>query len=254
MHGIVNRDMGTRNRQAGKEIAIFELFANAVGLRPRSIEKREPPEPDILCVLGEDPVAFEMVELIEQRTIAHPTYEAIKLKRLLDQGYEELPANIRTDLKKRLGDALVNVEFDPGSSLVRKKNTIPHILSSLGSLNPCFVGEIQVPAQLRKVVDEVKVCRGNFVGPEFDVGAGGAFQDPTLERIREKFSKAYASTWAIELVGYYEFQPVLHECFWKSEVQRFVRQNIGSSPFRRIWVFDAKRREVLFVYPATKVD
>ncbi len=48
------------DRHDDKELPIFRLFALACGLpiKPDSIEKREPPEPDILCnVTGEGAIA-----------------------------------------------------------------------------------------------------------------------------------------------------------------------------------------------------
>ena len=72
--------MAAADRHGLREKKIFSLFAEACALpvRPESIEKRNPPEPDILCeIKGEGPVAFEMVELIDQN-IAQGTNEQIR--------------------------------------------------------------------------------------------------------------------------------------------------------------------------------
>jgi hypothetical protein len=60
--------MASRDRHGLREQKIFLDFAQACGLAIQldSIEKRKPPEPDILCQIDrERAVIFEMVELID---------------------------------------------------------------------------------------------------------------------------------------------------------------------------------------------
>jgi hypothetical protein len=52
-----------------REVEIFSRFASAsrLSIDPSTIEKREPPEPDILCVHNDEgPLAFELVEICDQ--------------------------------------------------------------------------------------------------------------------------------------------------------------------------------------------
>jgi hypothetical protein len=53
-------------QKAARELNIFREFIKMSGLPidPATVENREPPEPDILCIIqGDGPVAFELVEL-----------------------------------------------------------------------------------------------------------------------------------------------------------------------------------------------
>ena len=62
--------MTENDRHGSREQKIFSLFAEVCGLAIQldSIEKRKPPEPDILCqIAGEGTVTFEMVELTRAR-------------------------------------------------------------------------------------------------------------------------------------------------------------------------------------------
>lgn len=60
--------MRTETDKAAEERSIFLRFIQAAGLSvdPKSVSKRLPPEPDILCIdENEGPVAFELVELCD---------------------------------------------------------------------------------------------------------------------------------------------------------------------------------------------
>ena len=105
--------MADRDRHGLREQKIFLDFAKACRLviQLDSIEKREPPEPDILCQMDqEEAVAFEMVELIDQG-LAQQTYESIRLQQLLEDIYQNLPTSARTTIEKRFKNALVHVTF-----------------------------------------------------------------------------------------------------------------------------------------------
>jgi hypothetical protein len=63
------------DRHVPGELTIFGEFALVcpLGIEANSIERRDPPQADILCKLADGaPVAFEMVELVDQLRIAKP--------------------------------------------------------------------------------------------------------------------------------------------------------------------------------------
>lgn len=60
--------MATEQTKGNREIEIFSRFVSTskLPIDPATIEKREPPEPDILCThLDEGPLAFELVEICD---------------------------------------------------------------------------------------------------------------------------------------------------------------------------------------------
>jgi hypothetical protein len=60
--------MGTEHTKGAREIEIFSRFISAskLPIDLGTIEKREPPQPDILCThLDDGPVAFELVEICD---------------------------------------------------------------------------------------------------------------------------------------------------------------------------------------------
>jgi hypothetical protein len=240
--------MTSRDRHGLREKRIFLDFAQACGLAIQldSIEKREPPAPDILCQIDrEGAVAFEMVELIDQG-LAQQTHESIRLPQLLEDIYQNLPTGARTTIKECFKNALVHVTFHTETSSRGRENALPLLLDWLQGFSPCFIGSTHPGerSSLHRVVSEITVSRGDFPGPFFDVDAGGAFADPTLERVSKKFEKKYVSSTPVELLAYYELQPVLSEDLWLPQLRAFITQHIGSSGYRRAWIYDIKSKTI----------
>lgn len=236
--------------QSTRELTIFSRFSEVSGLpiKPDSIEKRKPPEPDILCTIeGEGPVAFEMVEIID-KDLARRTYGQIKVHQLLEKAYDSLPPVVHETFKNKFHNALIYVTFYYTASLHIREKSIPMILSMLVETDTEFVGILHPPTDspLSITVKYVSIGRGAFIGPCFDVAAVGSFADPTIERISTKFKKKYKTSYPVELLAYYELQPVLPESTWMPGVQEYVRQNLHDSLFRRVWIFDINRKAIIF--------
>jgi len=241
------------DRHGQRELTIFVKFAKICPLDivPRSIERRHPPEPDILCkVNGKSPTAFEMVELIDT-DLATRILGGLKLKRLIEDGLEKLSSKEKREIKRRLSNALVHVAFNPQASFRTRRDIIPEILKSLTKISRTFVGNLRLNTTIEPVpcVKRTTIRRGSFIGPCFDVEAAGSFADPTVEKVQGKFSKTYKTSNAVELLAYYELQPVLKDSFWLPQLRDFVRKNLKNSPFRRVWIFDLPNQTIRYVYP-----
>ena len=127
------------DRHGKKELGIFERFARAAGLRvePGTVEKRPPPEPDILCsVVGGARIAFELVEIID-RDFAERVYGQLRLKSLFERDAESRAQN--APIRSALANALVYVTFQE-ASFDSKRAAIPDVLAFLGGLSPLFQG------------------------------------------------------------------------------------------------------------------
>lgn len=62
--------MASENIKGEIEVAVFKRFlvASQLSIDPDSVEKRSPPEPDILCMhQSEGKIAFELVEMCDPR-------------------------------------------------------------------------------------------------------------------------------------------------------------------------------------------
>jgi hypothetical protein len=101
-------------------------------------------------------------------------------------------------------------------------------------------------------VRTITISRGDFESPEFDVEAVGSIGDPTLDRVRGKWVKSYATRYPIELLAYYELQPQAPEALWLPRLSSFISDNWNASPFRKVWVFDIGSRSVSASFACSK--
>ncbi len=238
------------DRHAAREIAIFRSFVTAAGLAvdDESIEKRIPPEPDILCRLGDSAyVAFELVEIIEQ-SHAKRTTEQSRLKARLDQGYVALSVDEKSEICASVGNALIYINFVDDANFNVREQTIQGILETLKTVDPNFEGELtrHTTPRLHAAICSIGISRLSFKGPFFDVAVAGSLGDPTSRSIAAKWSKAYATPHPIELVAYYELQPDPPEILWRPELESFLAANWSNAPFRRVWVYDCATQAIRF--------
>src|SRR5262249_30058487 len=138
------------------------------------------------------------------------------------------------------GNALLGVTFVRSSGMRQRLKSLPVLLKFMQSLPQGVQGrqEVSVRLALRRTVHQVRIYRGDFVGPVFQVDAGTFVQDPVLSRLEGKFAKRYQTDAPPELLAYYEHQPTQRVEFTLQKVQRFIEQRISASPFSRVWVFD----------------
>ncbi len=230
------------------EVEIFRRFAAAspLGVVPASIEKRPPPEPDILCDTGiQGRIAFELVEIIDE-DLAKQHTDKLNLWRQLQAAYEGLAEPARSQVGARLGNALVHIVFARDASIAARRRAIPRVLQSLETVDRGFEGEY---APGLDSVQSIRVFRGRFNGPCFDVDAGGAFCNPIIDRLRQKFGKTYKTGVPIELLAHHELHHMPPEGLWLPAVQDFVQSRLAGSQFRRVWIYDAHESAIRYVCP-----
>ena len=230
-------------QQAKSELAIFRLFAETSGLSvvPGSIESRAPREPDIRCVIADSgPHCFELVEVIDS-DLAKAVGIQFKFQSRLKDG-------ATTHQIKGFSDALVFVDFATPSTNNQKQQACDSLVEVLGQLPTGVHGNID-PARyagLAGLVRKLRITRGDFVGPAFQVGGGVFLSDPINECLQEKFKKKYTTDVAVDLLAYYQMHPTYRAEYELPGVSDYVRGNLAASPFSRVWVFDAENRKILY--------
>src|SRR5262245_57270826 len=122
------------DKQGDHELLIFGRFVEVCGLpiARSSIEKREPPEPDIHCQFEPEGCAyFELVEIVDA-DLARAVGNQIKFQgRLLDAARRV----------QGLSDALVFVKFVPTSTNAQRDTAVPGIAALLEGLAKGFQGD-----------------------------------------------------------------------------------------------------------------
>lgn len=229
--------------QEDSERAVFALFAEAAGLPlvPSTIESRKPPQPDIHCVFASGGRGrFELVEVIDT-DLAQAVGIQIKFQ-------TSLAAGAASRQIKSLSDALVFVEFVTPSTNHQRQQACESLLNILEQLPADFRGNVNPagPTGLADGVRKVRITRGDFVGPVFQVGGAAFLSDPISDRLQEKFGKTYESDTPIQLLAYYHMHPTYRAEYELPGVNDYVQANLAASPFERVWVFDVENRQVLY--------
>ena len=128
-----------RDHQGADELRIFRAFVKAAGLAvpSESIQKRQPPEPDIQCELGElGSTYFELVEVLDSKLA-----RAVGNQLALPQRMSEVAENLGLS---GFWDALISVRFVDTAGSEKRIKAIPLVIAWLQQLRPGFRGKVTI--------------------------------------------------------------------------------------------------------------
>jgi hypothetical protein len=232
-----------------EEIRTFRQFVAEAGMAvlPASIEKRSPPEPDILCQLADGThIAFELTEVCVPANAAF-TSSAWERARIIEECYRTLPNQIKMQLDARFGQSALSFRFQSGSTLRQVRGIIPRIFRELSAHaeNPNFFDAFSAP--VKKVLDSIWLRGRSYEtpGPWFNLNGSFSPDDIVVDCVMAKLYKKYTTPHSIELLAHFG-----HFAFSSKEWQEPLRELLdrrGTRPFRRIWVLGWHGLE--FVYP-----
>ncbi len=196
-------------------------------------------------------MAFELVQVIDEG-YASCINDKVSLESLLYEKYYNLPTSVRSRLKPIMGNALIGVWFKSSASRRARELTVLAIISRVQQITTTTEIEPSLTPNLRKNVKQIRISRGDFVGPSFNICAVTSFADPVIDNVRQKFTKTYTNSIPIELLAFYELQRPSPQDLWLPGLSEFVIMNLDVSPFSRVWVYDVVQQKVKFVHPAIK--
>ena len=231
------------DRHTDHEIRIFREFAAVcpLGIELDSIEKRNPPEADVLCRIADgSALAFEMVELVDQARIAKPMSDQGQLMDWLREASKALPEEIRRKLK----DAWVGVKFRPDKTLRKRKDYARQVVEQVAA-DPTIEGKVAVRDRDTEVaVADVKRREG-LDGPHFRVIVAGHYEPVPLGAVDEKFDKAYQGGVRVDLLAHFDRQHAPLEA-QIGKLVAFVEAKIARAPYGRVWIFDRHNHRIWY--------
>jgi hypothetical protein len=237
----------TRPNQTAEELEVFRSFSKHYPSTLSAIDSRTPPEPDILCTTTSGSQrAFEIVEIIDQE-FARANQSMLTLKSEFERSFSSLGSTQKSALQTVLNNAAVFVTYADGTTLQERCTAIPAILKFLTGVNSTAVGDFNADGMpgLKPIVKMVRILRGNFNGPSWNVTTVGLLSDPSMQRLADKFAKRYTSTAeAIELLAYFRFQPKPLPDFVPI-IEDFTKTNIWISQFSAVWMYSVPGDKVL---------
>lgn len=232
-----------------KERRVFERFAKVAPLQidDSSIESPPAPMPDILCCSAScGALAFELVELIDEG-FARRTSDMMKTHRMLQDLPSKMPDYLRAVLRDRFGEPLIFLRFKEDVPLRDRERlaieAIEHYCDAVTEDE-----NVDPEDHVQGAFESVRFNSWDR-GLKIETSSAGNLSDPTLERLGRKFAKHYTSEHPIHLLAYVEIDLRLPQDSWFPQVDSFIRANIDGSPFKRVWIFNAMKGQIDYVYP-----
>jgi len=245
--------MDTQSEQEKNELDVFKKFVKASGLQvvEDTIQKKEPPEPDIGCLLADgDTVGFELCEAVDPN-LARSFDLSITVKTDMRRYFDSLPSNEKEQFKKIYGNANLFLKFSPDLTKSQILNSFPDIFLFLLSLDEKVKDDIDKTLPNFPVVcDRITIYRGCFIGPMFNRSNAMHISSGVFEALKSKFRKNYDCSYPVELVVHSDTRPLLPVQLWMKKTSKYIEDNLQNSPFRRVWVFDLHNRSIEYVFPS----
>jgi hypothetical protein len=236
--------------QSDDEIAMFREFVECAHLPVvlKSIEKRAPPEPDILCKLTEGMMcAFELVEICQPQNAAF-FGRVRELAEMIEKTYTNLPLGMRTDFDHKFKGKPLSFGFHPEATKKQIRAALPDIFAELVAHRNENQEYRPTSESLRHIIASIR-----FVGRVKDSGRpafnlAGTFQadDMVLSTIKVKLKKTYITPHPIELLSYFGGFAWSKSSNWENSLMQLLEVQ-GLGPFNRIWVMEP--RCIRFAYP-----
>ena len=241
-------------QQTDRELEVFGRFISIAGLPidPDSVQKCDPPAPDILCHHDTDgPVTFELAELINHEFSARLGRQCTT-QDVLETVHEQLPAGDKNAFDQRFGNADLYFKFCPDTTTNKVHGNVSDVFGELSALPNGFEGDVNgfASKSVSKIVESVSISRGGFNGPVFSVQNTGGLGDSVVPTIQNKLTKTYESDHPIELLGYLDIAGMFPPQLWKGPANTFFQSLSDLGPFRRIWVVDIRNESVEIVHPS----
>jgi hypothetical protein len=234
-----------------RERFIFGKFAPlaGIGIDPATIESRNPPEPDILCKVGNgQTLAFELCELIDSG-YARTAAELVDTNSILLELASSLPPNIAAPIQASFPHG-AHISFQFSQDLARRQRR-SHALKALKWLalmdaRPDGIYQPELP--LRTAVRYIYVEEGGDM-LRLESSTYSRLADSSIAAIRRKVGNPYESQHPIELLLYTEIDLIHPIDVWTPAVQPVILAELPKSRFQRVWLYKGGTNSVEFVYP-----
>lgn len=232
---------------------VFEKFlvARRLTYLPDELQQPDPPAPDISWRRPDaEQIAFELTEVVEQAVASH-----LAVNRAASLACWEEFERLVVDEKSRLNGRLYSVRLHPNAGMQHVVRVCRQVLRALPARAAEFgaVERVELSVQVEGPESPVQVGVSGPCGfTSFSIGWMDIWKEPTpaLRAVEAKLGKTYSRDGALELLVFFAKQ---HSGYFDRADRAALDARFASTsacaPFRRIWVFDARRGVILAVYP-----
>lgn len=238
--------------QSETELAVFHHFIEIARLAvlPDSIEKRQPPEPDVRCrTMQGEAVAFELLEVCNFHN-ARSIFRGHQIHASLMAAYEALPLGTRKVFDQLFTSRPLSFLFRPDASAISIRNVLPSLLTEITTTQEIDDEFVVFSAPVSKIVVKVQL-RGRLNDPDaVNFNIGGHF-DPTVpvDAISAKLTKKYQSDCPVELLAHFGAFALRNDQSYRQLVLQLLKER-GLGPFRRVWLLEGDGIGLVFPDPS----
>lgn len=233
---------------AERELEVFRDFAAdaKLSIDLASIEKMEPPYPDIRRRSKEGTkLHFEISEILD------PDYASLLTRfhdgRLGSQRYyEALPEPERAAFDERFADGSIFLNYANDSTSRQREKSLPAVFKFLLTLSSKRPKSVSFDENLPSpYLERIAIYRDHKRSkPLFESAFGTSTNASPVTVVQKKVKKTYKADGPVSLLAFWYQQPMLPDDVWLSDVERYTEQCMEGSIFADCWVYDWGRREI----------
>ncbi len=165
---------------------------------------------------------------------------------LYETWHDILNDSEKTKLQEKYNNALLHFVYVKNVTQRKIAKFTREILRELIKLPDNFEGTaLSNPIKFPHILKEVRISRGIFQGPIFDVDSVGWLGDPTAPAIRKKLMNVYSCNYPIELLAHIDIDVLPPDEVWMAAADN-AADLLTTSQFRRIWVFDRSKKTIRY--------
>ncbi len=193
---------------------------------------------------------FELTEVVEERVAEHLAVTQAANRACWEE-FQRLPDERRSALDGRLTSIRMHPSIGKRLVIDPCRVVVRELSSRSAEFEPSRSVDLHVAIGSSPTPVEVSVSEPlGFTS--FRLGWMGRWQErwPTVRAIESKLRKSYGTSLDVELLAYFSKQHSGYfDRFERSELEARFDSDAARAPFRRIWVFDARRGVILALFP-----
>ena len=244
--------MNRKDKQKEREMYIFGAFAKVCPLEITSFESKDPPEPDILCQLKDgSSLAFELTEAVDDRVPQRMDNAQKAEKFWEDYKNNELLPEDKERFDRLFSGCSITLNLNKQTTMPKIKKAIKYIFKKYKNSYRCQLGLIQrVKSDFPDCYESIKI-EPKDGEPEFRCSRAMSISPKfVINIIKNKFERNYETDYPIHLLIYSGQHSLGPDCFWNQpNTKSYIEKNMGSSLFKRIWIFDRHKMKIVYVFP-----
>jgi len=248
--------MNRHDVQKEDELFVFKEFIKVcpLGINGKSIKSGDEAkkEPDIMCILNDGSnLSFELTAAVDKK-VPHKMDIAKKAEEYWENyKNNKIPKDEKERFERIFSGCSITLNLKENATNNIAEKAIKNIFERYKNSCRNQLGIMHTERQdLPKDCESIKI-EPKDGEPEFrcsrTINRSPMF---IFDKILKKFKKQYDQSYPIHLLIYSDRHSLGPDGFWnQTDTKSYIEENIGNSPFERIWIFDWHKMKIEYVFP-----